>query len=350
MYVITDGDPLGSPRAPGGLHPEPAAAASTALPASPPPLRQRRDGILPTTAAALSLPAGGALTATAARSGAEPEPHPLVRAVLDRLGPDERERHDGRCPEAILLSRRLTAAGAATQGKARRALKHARITTRHIREEGDPLHGAYASHCRSCAALLAHFGVRSVSPDAGEPPPGRRPARRGGARRAEPAPAVSPDEAAARALAAAGWHPGRRLTGQAGRWRAALRGHLSPLGHPLVVCPAAEQAWAEYGGLRLTPPPGPGREHAPSPVVIDPLRALHAARALIDLGRALGTELSPLGEAAGAGGARLAIDREGRVYAIDHTGDWYLGPDLPSALAVLLAGTAPHRLTAAPPV
>ncbi|MBB1247312.1 hypothetical protein GL263_27760, partial [Streptomyces durbertensis] len=100
--------------------------------------------------------------------------HPLVQDFLDTLTTAHRERHTGRCPEAVLISRYLTTAEAGrskrasrkplTAGDARRALKNAKLTTRRIREEGDPRHGTYAPPCRSCAALLAHFGVRAVEP------------------------------------------------------------------------------------------------------------------------------------------------------------------------------------------
>jgi hypothetical protein len=53
-----------------------------------------------------------------------------------------------------------------TVGEARKALKHAKLTTRRIREDGDPLHGGFARPCRACAALTAHFGVRVVDPSA----------------------------------------------------------------------------------------------------------------------------------------------------------------------------------------
>lgn len=36
----------------------------------------------------------------------------------------------------------------------------------------------------------------------------------------------------------------------------------------------------------------------------------------------------------------------GRVYALDHTGDWYLGPDIDQALGALAAYIEPVRLTA----
>jgi hypothetical protein len=69
------------------------------------------------------------------------------------------------------------------------------------------------------------------------------------------------------------------------------------------------------------------------------------ARTLGDLGRALDTEVCPLGEESDSH-ALLAIDTEGRLYALDHTGDWYLGPDIDHGLTTLLTGIEPVRLTA----
>ncbi len=138
-----------------------------------PLLRHRRDGILPTVGAALSV-RGETLTGTAGRGDRPPVLHPLVQDFLDTLTSGQRERFTGRCPEAILLSRHLAATEGGrskraqrkplTHGEARRSLKHAKLTARHIREDGDPLHGSYAAPCRSCTAMLAHFGVRAVDP------------------------------------------------------------------------------------------------------------------------------------------------------------------------------------------
>ncbi|MFJ1825412.1 SUKH-3 domain-containing protein [Streptomyces sp. NPDC088178] len=144
------------------------------------------------------------------------------------------------------------------------------------------------------------------------------------------------------ALRAAGWQPGRWDIRQAEEWADALRSHTSPAGHQHAIFPAAVEAWAEFGGLHITAS-APGRQIAPAPVRIDPMRGLHLARTLGDLGRALETEVSPLGEE-GDGQAVLAIDNEGRVYSIDHTGDWYLGPDIDQALATLVGGIQPERL------
>ncbi|KOG58486.1 MULTISPECIES: YwqJ-related putative deaminase [Streptomyces] len=140
-----------------------------------PTLRHRRDGILPTVAAALSV-RGATLTGTAARSDQPPALHHLVQDFLDTLTSDQRDRFTGRCAEAILISRHIAAADAArskraarrpmTNGEARKALKHAKLTARRIREDGDPLHGSFAAPCRACTALSAHFGVRIVDPAA----------------------------------------------------------------------------------------------------------------------------------------------------------------------------------------
>jgi hypothetical protein len=140
-----------------------------------PTLRHRRDGILPTVAAALSV-RGATLTSTAARGDQAPPLHPLVQDFLDTLGSDRRDRFTGRCAETMLISRHIAAADAArskraarkpmTNGEARRALKQAKLTARRIREDGDPLHGSFAAPCRACTALSAHFGVRIVDPTA----------------------------------------------------------------------------------------------------------------------------------------------------------------------------------------
>ncbi|MFE0444445.1 SUKH-3 domain-containing protein [Streptomyces fungicidicus] len=145
------------------------------------------------------------------------------------------------------------------------------------------------------------------------------------------------------ALRTAGWQPGHWDIKQAEIWADTLRDHTSPAGHRHAVFPAAVEAWAEFGGLRINPG-GPGRQIAPATLHLDPLHGLHMARTLGDLGRALDTEVSPLGAETDTQ-ALLAIDTQGRVYALDHTGDWYLGPHIDHALTSLVSGTQPTRLT-----
>lgn len=148
------------------------------------------------------------------------------------------------------------------------------------------------------------------------------------------------------ALRTAGWQPGRWDIRQAEHWADTLRGHTAPGGHQHTVFPAAVEVWAEFGNLPIAPT-GPGRRLAPAAVHIDPLHALHAARTLADLGRALGTRIGPLGSD-GDQAALLAMDTERRVYSLDHTGDWYLGPDFDTALAALLTGARAQRLIRPP--
>ncbi|NJP71855.1 SUKH-3 domain-containing protein [Streptomyces sp. C1-2] len=147
------------------------------------------------------------------------------------------------------------------------------------------------------------------------------------------------------ALRTAGWTPGRWDIKQAEIWADTLREHTTPGGHRHAVFPAAVEAWAEFGGLRLTAQE-PGRQLTPPPLHLDPLHGLYFARTLGDLGRALDTQLSPLGEETDSR-ALLAIDAEGRTYALDHTGDWYLGATIDQGLTTLLTGMTPVRLTTA---
>ncbi|MEW2046474.1 YwqJ-related putative deaminase [Streptomyces sp. NPDC005476] len=163
--------PAGDPRT--GPSGDPRIGWSVTEAPHAPTLRHRRDGILPTVAAALSV-RGATLTSTAARGDQPPSLHPLVQDFLDTLTSAQRDRFTGRCAEALLISRHLTAADAArsrraarrpmTNGEARKTLKQAKLTTRRIREDGDPLHGSFATPCRACTALSAHFGVRIVEP------------------------------------------------------------------------------------------------------------------------------------------------------------------------------------------
>jgi hypothetical protein len=146
------------------------------------------------------------------------------------------------------------------------------------------------------------------------------------------------------ALRAAGWQPGRWDMKHAEYWADTLRAHTSPAGHRHAVFPAAVEAWAEFGRLHITAQ-DPGRHLAPATLHLDPLHGLHMARTLGDLGRALDTEACPLGIEPDTH-TLLAIDVQGRVYALDHTGDWYLGPTIDQALTTLLTGLPPVRLTA----
>ncbi len=118
--------------------------------------------------------------------------------------------------------------------------------------------------------------------------------------------------------------------------------HGSPEDVQHAVFPAAVEAWAEFGGLSFDLS-GAGREVARTPFLIDPLCGLHQPRTLADLGRALDCRVAPLGEEL-YGQALLAIDEAGRVFSLDHTGEWFLGVDIDHAVSTLVLGTRPERL------
>src|SRR3954470_22466288 len=129
----------GSPHA--GLNGDPRIGWSSAERPHAPALHHRRDGILPTVAAALSV-RGATLTGTAARGDQPPELHPLVQGFLDTLTSSQPDRFTGRCAETVLISPHTAADDAArtkraarkplTNGEARRALKQSKLTARRI--------------------------------------------------------------------------------------------------------------------------------------------------------------------------------------------------------------------------
>ncbi|MER8182956.1 SUKH-3 domain-containing protein [Kitasatospora sp. NPDC094015] len=146
----------------------------------------------------------------------------------------------------------------------------------------------------------------------------------------------------AAALKQAGWHPGRWEIRQAEEWADELAAHDGPPETRHSVFPAAVEAWAEFGGLSFDLS-GAGRSQARTPFLLDPRCGLHQPRTLADLGRALGSRLAPLGEES-YGRALLAIDEDGRVFSLDHAGEWFLGPSIDQAVSTLVLGLPQHRL------
>ncbi|ASW57126.1 SUKH-3 domain-containing protein [Plantactinospora sp. KBS50] len=142
--------------------------------------------------------------------------------------------------------------------------------------------------------------------------------------------------AVAEALGAAGWRPGRRDETLARDLGLAVAGYATPDGRQHVVVPAAIEAYAEFGGLRVTPV-GDGERVAPSAVDLDPRRALPAVRTLAGLAEVLGGPLSPLG-VEGDNVGILAVGGSGRVFLLDHTAEWFAGESVAAALTALLSG------------
>ncbi len=143
-------------------------------------------------------------------------------------------------------------------------------------------------------------------------------------------------------LAAAGWSPGWRDEERAREWALRIAADAAADGRQHVMTTAAMQAYAEFGGLRLHPQ-GEGEQVAPSDVHLDPFRVRHSVATLAELASVTGAPLSPLGEE-GDGTGILAVDEQGRVFVLDHTGDWFLGASVEEALGTLLLGRQPSRV------
>jgi hypothetical protein len=141
------------------------------------------------------------------------------------------------------------------------------------------------------------------------------------------------------ALLAAGWYPGRQIGADTlAAIHREIAVHQSRYGGTLRTSPAADRALAEFGGLALGGD-RPGELNT-RPFALDPTLARYAVATLIDAGRALGTPLYPLG-VEGMDDAVLAINPLGQVFALDATGDWFLGDDPDAALETLVTGRLP---------
>ncbi len=146
----------------------------------------------------------------------------------------------------------------------------------------------------------------------------------------------------AETLAAAGWSPEGYDDNRGREWALRIAAHATPGGRQHVVTAAAIEAYAEFGGLRVTPQ-GAGEQIAPSDFHLDPFLVRHSVETLAELAEAIGAPLSPLGEEGGGTGI-LAVDGPGRVFVLDHTGDWFLGASLDEALTTLVLGRQPRRV------
>ncbi|WDZ88069.1 SUKH-3 domain-containing protein [Micromonospora cathayae] len=160
--------------------------------------------------------------------------------------------------------------------------------------------------------------------------------------RPEPQPVPHPNrfpQEVAHSLAAAGWQP-----------------HF---GDDLLAEVAIDETCAAVGGERhsriaaalgaLTAFPslasgrrGPGEQVWISRFQVDPLLVAHTAASLADFGAVPGVRLFPIGTE--RQDSILAVDEQGRVFALDQAGERFLGPDIDTALTTLLLGRAPARV------
>ncbi|MFC3504554.1 SUKH-3 domain-containing protein [Micromonospora krabiensis] len=267
--------------------------------------------------------------------------HPLVRRYLDELPPGHLTRGGDRHAELIVVSdvlheydHRRAAEGIAPMslGDAESLLATVRFEVFRVREQGDPAGGPAERPCDSCLNFLVHVNVLPWSELAftTEWHPDSRTSHQ---------PGRFPPEVAD-ALVDGGWEDtafNATLAGGVIEETAAVAGRQHRH-HPF---PAAIRAINTFPAI-LTRRRGPGEEVWISRFTTNPLRGAHSADILADFGAVLGVRLFPLG--ADHGDSLFAIDEQGRVFALDQAGEWFLGADVDAALTTLLLGRAPARV------
>ncbi|MEV1332864.1 SUKH-3 domain-containing protein [Micromonospora costi] len=297
---------------------------------------------LPTPAATAHLGLDGRLFRAQGAKGDVPlRHHPLVRRYLDDLPPGRLARGGDRHAELVVVSdvlheydHRRAAEGIAPMGMgdAEALLGSARFEVFRVREPGDPYGGPAERPCDSCLAFLVRFGVlpRAELAFTTEWRPGHRPAHH---------PGRFPEEVAD-ALIDGGWEDSGFNTALAA---GAIQETCEVAGrqHRHEPFPAAVRALTAFPAV-LSRRRGPGEQVWISRFTTNPLRGAHSADTLADFAAVLGTRLFPFGSE--HGDSILAVDEQGRVFALDQAGEWFLGADVDAALTTLLLGRAPARV------
>ncbi|NES15263.1 hypothetical protein G3554_10205 [Micromonospora sp. PPF5-17] len=297
---------------------------------------------LPTPGAATHLTLDGRThVAHGAKGDVELHHHPLVRSYLDGLPPGHLVRGGERHAEMIVVSDLLhehdhRRAGdglpSLTLEEARAILGRSRLEFFRVRESGDPGGGPAELPCDSCINFLVHVNALPWSDLAYTEE-----------WRAAPSPAIHPGrfpDEVGESLMDAGWEDGifneALSMGAIGETLEVAGRH-----HRHEAFPAAERTLTAFPTI-LSRRRGPGSEVWISRFTINPLRSAHTADTLADFGAVLGVRLFPLGTE--RGDSIIAVDEQGRIFALDQAGEWFLGPDIDAALTTLLLGRAPARV------
>ncbi|WP_346096301.1 YwqJ-related putative deaminase [Streptomyces olivaceiscleroticus] len=121
---------------------------------------------LPAVASSLLIH-GKVLSHTSLIGPGSPNLHPAIRDFVAELPAGQRKSFTGRCAESALLSDQLWQLDAGrelgrttTLSQAAPHFAGAAMTSRKIREPGNPEHGEVTEPCPVCSALLETLGVR----------------------------------------------------------------------------------------------------------------------------------------------------------------------------------------------
>ncbi|MEU4676385.1 SUKH-3 domain-containing protein [Micromonospora sp. NPDC023737] len=303
-------------------------------------LREIRRLPTPGTVAHLTLD-GRLFRARGAKGDVELRHHPLVRRYLDELPAGHLARGGDRHAELVVVSdvlheydlRRETEGIAPMgMGDAELLFAAARLEVFRVREPGDPAGGLAERPCDSCLNFLVHFNVLPWSALAytQEWRPDHRPSHQ---------PGRFPPEVAD-SLMDGGWEKGplnEVLCAGAIRETAEVRSQR----HRHEPFPAAVRALTDFPAI-LSRRRGPGEQVWVSRFTTNPLRGAHSADTLADFAAVLGSRLFPFGSE--HGDSIFAVDEQGRVFALDQAGEWFLGSDVDAALTTLLLGRGAARV------
>ncbi|MEV6635270.1 SUKH-3 domain-containing protein [Actinoplanes sp. NPDC051470] len=286
----------------------------------------------PTTAAHLTVD-GHVFRARGAKGDQEIDHHPLIAGMFRAAAPHgELVRGCERHAELIVLSDALHEVERArseplTLETAREAMRDSIFEAFYVREPGDPLAGAPAAPCDTCATGLAGFGVKSWEevPVWGPPWYDDQPAE----------PDRFPDEVARR-LAGCGWKP---LIGLIGREALADQKITMAQQHGHQTFPAARRLLVDFP-VMVAKRRMPGVRHRVRLFQFDMRVALHTAGVLADFAEVIGVPLFPFGTEED-GDSILAVDERGRVFALDQGGEWLIGETTDEAMTDLVMGDGP---------
>ncbi|WP_268252143.1 YwqJ-related putative deaminase [Streptomyces alanosinicus] len=112
---------------------------------------------------------GMVLSQTSLVGPGTPNLHPAVLEFVDSLPVETRRRFTGRCAESALVSDQLwemdsarTDGRSVTLREAASRFHDSALTSRMIREPGNPDHGKSTTPCPVCSALLQELGIRVI--------------------------------------------------------------------------------------------------------------------------------------------------------------------------------------------
>jgi hypothetical protein len=300
--------------------------------------RSARRGDAPTVAAHLTLVTDRRLRRSfGAKGDQDLNHHDAVRGWLAAQEPGSLVRGVERHAELIVTSDLLHEIDhlAATRGllPASMAIAGGRLSQRaavmefyHVREQADGLGSTPTSPCTSCADALSYLGRDMGSPAS---------AAVGAPYEIVFAPSMSglPD-----ALADVLRPPVESAIDQTAIWES-MRGGLIQAGHPALD--SARDVCLRYGGLHWL------ASRVGADVRVRPFRIGFDVRpcpeALASFGEVLGTRLAPIGSE-GLDESILAVDEQGRIFALDQGGEWFLGADIDTALVNLIFGYPQPRV------